>query len=167
MALALLAMGCFPGWGDVSLAVGRVLSALPPCCSQGSSQTPAAALASRLCCGLARRVLCLSFPIFTKAAPHPGGWWGHPGKRLSPHPKGFGQRRYLGELRHWGCECVCRKAASGPGLSQCWVSVPAPPPSGAGCAATGYHPHGIFTPSLHPMHAAPQFGPGNTNFCWR
>lgn len=96
------ATGCFPGRGDVSLATGRVPPALPWCCSRGSSWTPAAPVASCLSCGLAWRVPCLSFPIFGKAAPHPGGRWGHPQEAAEPHPQGYGQRRHLGKLRHRG-----------------------------------------------------------------
>lgn len=171
VALALLAAGCFPGWGAVSLAMGRVLSVLPPCCSQGSSQTPAAALASCLCFGLAWWVPCLSFPIFGKAAPH-GGWWGHPGEAaepLVPAPQGVLAETVPGETEALGMRVHLQQVALGAPTARCPLpsALPAPSPCSAGCAAAGYHPHGIFTPSLHPRHAAPWFGTSNADFCWR
>lgn len=80
MALVLLAMGCFRGRGDTALVMGWV----PPVLLPDLSQTSAVTVASRLFCGLAWQVTCLSFLIFGKAAPHPGGRWGHPGKVAEP-----------------------------------------------------------------------------------
>lgn len=76
VALVLLATGCFPGRGDISLVSPVLLPNL--------SQISAATVASCLFCGLAWQVTCLSFLIFGKAAPHPGGRWGHPGKVAEP-----------------------------------------------------------------------------------
>lgn len=69
VALLLLATGCFPGWGDISLAMGWV----PPVLLPNLSKTSAVTVTSCLFCGLAWQVTCLSFLIFGMAAPHPGG----------------------------------------------------------------------------------------------
>lgn len=80
VAVVLLATGCFPGRGDIPLAMGWV----PPVLRPDLSQTSAVTVASCLFCGLAWQVTCLSFLIFGKAAPHPGGRWGHLGKVTEP-----------------------------------------------------------------------------------
>lgn len=138
VAPALLATGCFPGRGDISLATAWV----PPVLLPDLSQTSAVTVASCLFRGLAWQVTCLSFLIFGKAAPHPGGRRGHPGKAAEPSaPK---PQRGCAEMAPGETEApgeskrVFRRAASGFGVSHHRVSPPrtlsALPPPRAGCS---------------------------------